>query len=586
MKSRSVFSSVLLILLTLILLSISTIAIFSIITLSDLIYGEVENSLHIEGQLIYNFLPDSVSSSTQIAEDFTKSISKSINNRITLILKNGYVIADSHENYELMENHSDRPEVLSALNDEYGISRRYSSTLNQYMLYITIPPGDKDVIVRVALSVDHIREKFQKTLQELALFSIFILTITVIISIYTAKSFTTIIRSIKNISNFYAKGDFSKKLPENGPKEVSELKISINTMGEQLQDIVNKVSLQKNELQAMLNGMVDSVILLDVNLSIKEMNPAAEILTNTTLIECRGLKITDVIKNTEIISLVMNSQKKSYDTEETVYYNQGIEHYLQIHCTPIFDAENTNEGILLVMNNMTRLKQLENMRKDFVANVSHELKTPVTLINGYVETLLDGAKNDVEKLDQFLEIINRHGKRINHIIDDLLILSNIEDKSTNIATEEVALYDILFSAYTSALAMAEHRKITMKIDCNDQLKLTVNPILFEQAVYNLINNAIKYAGSGSIVEIKGFFSESNKNMIIQVKDNGKGMASEQLERIFERFYRIDRKQSKKIGGTGLGLSIVKHIAIAHSGTVHVSSSEGQGSCFEIRIPLI
>ena len=588
MKKLPVFSYILIILLSLTLLSIGTISIFSIKTLSDFIYSEVESSLKEEAKLIHNTIHGADAYSNESLQAFTDNLLTDLSLRVTFISLNGTVLADSHKDYNLMENHKDRPEVIEALRGNYGRSNRFSSTLSKHMLYVTAPATDKNIIVRVALSVDHIRDKFFKTFTEIIIFSIIILLITVIISIFTANSFTSVIRSIKNISSFYSKGDFSRKLPENGPKEVSQLKISINSMGEQLQRIVNKVSIQKNELHAMLNSMVDSVILLDTNLLVKEMNPASEILLQKELNNCRGKKINQIIDNIEIVDLVETALNNSQLQEDSVWFHKGLEQYLQVHCTPIYDSDGSSKGILLVMNNMTRMKQLENMRKDFVANVSHELKTPVTLINGYVETLIDGAIENREKLNKFLNIINRHSVRITHIIDDLLILSKIEDQGTNIQAETVGLYDILFSAYTSCLSNAEKENIIMNIDCSDSIKLTANTILLEQAVYNLISNAIKYAGTGSNIKISGllFGKEGKKYIKIIVEDNGKGMAAEQVDRIFERFYRINRKQSKKNGGTGLGLSIVKHIVLAHSGTINVNSTEEKGSQFIIEIPIL
>lgn len=588
MKKLTVFSYVLIILLSLTILSISTISMFSIKTLSDFIYQEVEASLWEEAQLIYNIIPEYKNETAENYQEITEGFLSNLKIRITLISPNGSVLADSHEDYRKMENHSDRTEIFAALNNQKESSIRLSSTLGEQMLYIALPSGSKNVIVRAALSIDHIMNKVLSTFRNIIIFSIFILLIVVVISIYTAKLFTSIINSVKNISEFYAQGDFSKKLIENGPREVILLKKSINSMGEQLQEIVSKVSVQKNELQAMLNSMVDSVILLNNQMEIMEMNPAAEELLSLSFSECKKRNIKNIIPNTNILTLVEKSFSDKKYCEETVTFSLEPIQYIQIHCTPIEDIQSSSKGVLLVMNNMTRMKQLENMRKDFVANVSHELKTPVTLINGYTETLLDGAKNDPEKLNQFLKVIDRHSIRINHIIDDLLILSNIEDKGTNISLEEVALYDIIFSAYTSALNNAEKEGISMKIECNEQIKLLANPILLEQAILNLINNAIKYSGKGSIVSIVGTIEEnhSKKDIIISVKDNGKGMDEKLLERIFERFYRINREQSKKMGGTGLGLSIVKHIALSHNGHVTVKSKPGQGSVFTITLPIL
>lgn len=587
MKKLNVFAYVLLILLSLVLLTIGTISVFSIKTLSDFIYSEVATSIIEEAQLIRNIIPANKDDAPEPYQDITRRIFEDLNLRISLINLEGKVLADSHENYLIMENHSDRPEIMEAVSGKSGKAIRYSNTLLKHMLYIAIPPGEKNIVVRIALSVDHIREKISETLRDISIFSIVILIIAILISILTANIFTSTIKPIINISEFYARGDFSKKIEEKGPKEVLQLKSTINLMGEQLQKIINEVSYQKNELQAMLNGMVDSVLFLDEQLRIKEMNPSAMDLFNIQSKNVKGEDITVFIQDHRLLQILSKSIENEQSLDETVYYNKdGIDQFLQIHSSLVYDLDKNCEGVLLVLHNMTRMKQLEIMRKDFVANVSHELKTPVTLITGFVETLIDGAMDDREKLEQFLNVINRHSVRISHIIDDLLILSNIEDKGTDITKEEVNLYDILFSAYTSALSSAENENIKMEIECEDSIKLRANPILIEQAVYNLLSNAIKYSGEKSTVRISGevLYKDGKEKISIIVSDNGKGMTAEQLDRIFERFYRINRKQSRKIGGTGLGLSIVKHIVMAHSGSVSVESQPEKGSSFTIILP--
>ncbi|MBI9100569.1 MAG: PAS domain-containing protein [Spirochaetaceae bacterium] len=587
MRQKSLFLYVLLIFLSLTLLTIGTISIFSIRILSDSIYREVESSLTQQGRIIANQLRAYNQDEETSYQNFTALISQGINSRITLIATDGKVLADSHENYKVMDNHSNRPEVSIALEGSIGSSRRLSSTLSEQLLYIAVPPGESGIIIRLALSIDFIGEKVLTTYKKMIVFSLIILLLTLLFSVITARGFTRTIGSIKDISTHYSKGDFSKKLPENGPREVALLKKSINRMGEQLQHIINKATFQKNELQAMVNSMVEPVILLDNNLLIKEMNPAAEKLTGRTLEVSRKKKISDLIENKRIGHLVEKSLTSTEILEETVRLNQSIEQYVQIHSTPIFDIGGKNRGILLVMNNITRIKQLENMRRDFVSNVSHELKTPITLINGYVETLLDGASEDKSKRDQFLSVIGRHSQRLNSIIDDLLILSNIEDKGNDLVTENVLLNDLLFSAYTSALNMAEKENIKMEVICYDKLLIRVNPILLEQAVFNLINNAVKYSGSGSKVIITGkqVLSNGEKSIEISIEDNGIGIEDDQIDRIFERFYRINKNQKPDTGGTGLGLSIVRHIILAHKGRISVVSNKDRGCKFTISLPI-
>jgi len=584
MKKLSVFSYSLIILFSIAILSIGTVSIFSIKTLSDFIYDEVGASLEEESRLIGNLINSNIDNSPEPYQKISKVIFEDLNIRVSIIALNGAVLADSHEDYSLMDNHGTRPEIIDALSGKTGKYIRFSNTLHRHMLYVALPSGKNNVIVRTALSIEHIRNKFTDTLMDIAIFSIVILIIALLLSVLTANTFTSMVLAIKDVSDHYARGDFSRKLSNIGPKEVSQLKLSINSMGEQLKTILNKESFHKNELQAMLNSMEDAVFLLNNKMEIKEMNPAAEHLFRNSLESCKGKSIHSILDNPPIIRLIEESVDSGSTKADILAVKRGLDLYFQVRSTPLTASEKFLGGILVVLHDMTRVKQLENMRKDFVANVSHELKTPVTLINGFVETLMDGAYNDREKLEQFLHVINRNSRRITNIIDDLLILSNIEDKGTDISKENVYLYDILFSAYTSALKESEKHNVQMKVKCDESLTVYVNPTLLEQAVLNLVNNAIKYAGEKSLITISAKI-ENSQSIIIEVSDNGVGIENDQLERIFERFYRVSRPQSKKKGGTGLGLSIVKHIALAHKGRVTVQSQPEHGSVFRIILPV-
>ncbi len=373
MRNNSLFFYVLIILLSLTLISIGTISFFSSKTLSDSIYIEVENSLIQQGSIISNQLSNfqSASDSEKHYQDFITKSAQEIDARITLIALDGEVLADSQKDFKTMGNHSNRPEVIDALKGTTGRSRRFSSTLSEHLLYITIVPKNSKIIVRLALSIDFIGEKVFTKYKEIIFFTLIIMIFAVFISILTARFFTNTIKAIKDISIHYSNGDFSIKLLENGPKEVLQLKISINRMGEQLHKRINSESFRKSELQAMFNSMVESVILLDKDLTVKEMNPAAQKLTNKTLEEWKNLKIINIIENETINKLVEESLNNSRNSNETVCLDQTIEQYVQVHCSPIFDPKGDIKRILLVLNNITRIKQLENTRRDFVSNVSH-----------------------------------------------------------------------------------------------------------------------------------------------------------------------------------------------------------------------
>jgi two-component system phosphate regulon sensor histidine kinase PhoR len=264
---------------------------------------------------------------------------------------------------------------------------------------------------------------------------------------------------------------------------------------------------------------------------------------------------------------------------------QREERFLQTHGTPLRGSDGQTIGALIVVHDVTRLRRLENLRRDFVGNVSHELRTPITAIKGAVETLLAGANESPEDNQRFLEIANRQADRLNAIIEDLLSLSRLERdaESEEIDRTRERLLPILESALQSCSSIAKTRDVDVKLFCSEELEANVNSALLEQAIVNLVDNAIKYSESRKIVTLEGW--QEGDHVMIKVQDRGQGIAKEHLPRLFERFYRVDAARSRAIGGTGLGLAIVKHIVQAHDGGVTVHSTPGEGSVFTISLPV-
>jgi two-component system phosphate regulon sensor histidine kinase PhoR len=262
----------------------------------------------------------------------------------------------------------------------------------------------------------------------------------------------------------------------------------------------------------------------------------------------------------------------------------GGERFLQAHGTILHDAEDRGIGALVVLNDVTRIRKLESVRREFVANVAHEIRTPVTSIKGFVETLLDGALENPKNAEHFLNIIGRQAERLNAIIEDLLSLSRIEQEteSAEIALKEGRIIDVLQAAVQLCEKKAAGKKIAVRLACEEDVSAKINPPLLEQALVNLIDNAINYSGRGSPVHVEA--ARGDTEIIIGVRDQGCGIAKQHLPRLFERFYRVDKARSRKLGGTGLGLAIVKHITQAHGGNVTVESTPGEGSTFRIHLP--
>jgi len=271
--------------------------------------------------------------------------------------------------------------------------------------------------------------------------------------------------------------------------------------------------------------------------------------------------------------------------ERDIVYHQGGERIFSVHCTPLLDAVQKRLGALVVLSDVTQLRRLENMRRDFAASVSHEIKTPLTAIKGFVETLATGSLDDLEETRRFLEIIERHVNRLTAIIEDLMQLSRIErdDEIQQIGLEDCRLVDVLKTAIGLCKDAIEEKGIDVQLVCEDELCGCFDATLLEQAAVNLLDNAVKYSSERSTIRIEA--KNSNGEVQILFRDQGMGIAKKHLPRLFERFYRVDKARSRKLGGTGLGLAIVKHIAQAHGGRVTVESELAKGSTFTLHLPI-
>lgn len=389
---------------------------------------------------------------------------------------------------------------------------------------------------------------------------------------------------LQTAANHFAEGDLTYRCDVPEPSELHRLAETMNSMAEQLTTRIDAIRAQRTQLESILASMTEGVVLLDDRFQISTMNDAAlRLFRVESLTTPRGEPRTllEVIRNSEIYEAVLKTFATGTNQEGTITVYTNPPRFMQVH-SGIVDTGERN-AVLLVFNDVTRMQELENIRKDFVANVSHELKTPITSILGFVETLTDGdAITETEEALRFLDIISAQAQRLNAIIEDLLQLSRLEQQHDGIVVENCRIEELVAGVKQSLEKKAFEKEITLVDEYHGNPRFTANPNLMEQAMTNLLDNAIKYCPPGSRVEIR--FRRTPQSVRIEVADNGPGIPTEAQGRIFERFYRVDRARSRAVGGTGLGLAIVKHIAQAHGGSVALESVQGRGSTFVFEIP--
>jgi two-component system phosphate regulon sensor histidine kinase PhoR len=407
------------------------------------------------------------------------------------------------------------------------------------------------------------------------------------VSGFIARRTARPLEDLKRTADRIALGDLQARARIPDTVELAGLARALNQMAARLDDRINAVVAQRNEIEAVLASMAESVLAVDEQERIININPAAGALFGIAPALVRGRSVAEVIRNPDLqqfVGRVLAGAEEPAEAEFTMTTDE--EHHLQAHGSKLADGAGQRIGALIVLNDVTRLKRLEAVRREFVANVSHELRTPITSIKGYAETLLDGALDSPDDARRFLAIVARQADRLEAIVEDLLSLSRIEHGAERgeIALERHLLAPLLKAAAQTCEARAVEKAIPIQVSCAEGLTAAVNLPLLEQAIVNLLDNAIKYSEPGSPVQLVG--RSTGREVLIQIVDRGAGIEKQHLGRIFERFYRVDKARSRALGGTGLGLAIVKHITLAHRGQVAVESAVGQGSTFTLQLPLL
>ena len=523
-----------------------------------------------------------------VVDAVCKEVGVSSATRFTVILPSGRVIGDSNENPAAMDNHASRPEVISARKGGVGKSIRYSMTLQKRMMYVAIGLKNKDkmiAVVRAALPVTAIDQALKSIQIKIGLGGLFIALLAAGISLFVSQRISRPIEKLKKGTEFFAQGNLSYRMSGTDLIEIDSLIEALNQMAGQLEDRLNTIIRQKNELTAVLSSMAEGVIAVDMDERIISINKAGAGFFEDLPQNLMNRSIPEAIRNPDFQKFINRALSSKENLEEDITLYQRGERVLFIHNTPLEDAAGQRRGILVVMNDVTHLRKLENIRKDFAANVSHELKTPLTAIKGYVETLRTGEDVDPKETQHFLSIIEKHVNRLTAIIEDLMKLSKIErqDETSEIRPEDSAVKSVILQAIQTCREKMAAKNITVDLECPEDISASLDSRMIIQALVNLLDNAVNYSREKSDIKISAALKD--QELWISVQDHGIGIPKEHLPRLFERFYRVDKARSRELGGTGLGLAIVKHIAHTHGGRVSVESTPGKGSTFSLHLPV-
>ncbi|MDR1588269.1 MAG: GHKL domain-containing protein [Treponema sp.] len=608
------------IVLSLTTLGLSLSFVFSVLLFMDNLYYETNSrSLRNTARLVLSSLPAErlkgyfEKGGTDSPETWMAEISSPY--RLTLIGRDGAVIADSRFLRETLPNHGERPEVKAALAGNEGNVRRSSESVGVELLYAALPVYDSAAgiagVFRLSVEVPNFRQRISAAalpflilgggLFSVALFLIFLFSRSL------SRSFTRlagIAQSVNSPEIFRRLINSSRLMSDT--KECITLEKALKSMASELNARIEAARAEGRRLEAILNGMSEAVFAMDEKLMLHMVNRQAGILFGING-DIGTLSLLEATRSTELEDIAKSVLAGNRPDElEILCHTSAVQRRFRVFASSlnrpdalpaahsVESAEKKPEaggsaeapvpgGVVMVLGDVTRLHKLEQVRKDFAANVSHELRTPIQVIKGFAETLLDSSLNNKEQIRHVIKIIEKNSRNMENLTNDLLSLVSLEDRERSRPDMEETDIGRLFEEAAGSLRFrAEEKKIRFDLRCPPELSAKLNGALIVQALVNLLDNAVKYSPPSSKVSLEA--EREKGELLISVKDEGIGIPAEHLDRIFERFYRVDRSRSQDPGGTGLGLAIVRHIALLHQGTVEVESHAGEGSVFMIRIP--
>ena len=563
--------------------AIAGVGAFAAVRMRSVYLSDRRQSLRDDLHLIAELLKDDLSAGRLPAvAQRIKSLGESLSCRITVVAGDGTVLADNWADPGTMENHARRPEILGAIRKGEESSTRRSGTVRSDLFYLashhSLSSG-QEYYLRMAVLVKDLDREVHVLYGGLAVAAVIAMAIAAAIGFHFARRQSTPIVELTDVAQAVARGDLQRRSDTGQRGELGALARATNTMAESLNQLLSQAEEGKAELLAMLASMSDGVIATDNQQRIRVANEAAGVLLGFQAAQAIGRPLWQVVR----IDLIIKTADRVLQTGEacTDYTGPITGRHLELRIRR-FPQQGQPHGLVLVAHDVTESVRYQELRKEFVANVSHELRTPLSVISGFIETLADGAMHDPEKGPEYLATIQRHARQLTNLVNDLLAISRLEGRpdlphraSVDLAAAARKIADLLLPA-------AQAKSQTLTVEGAPASQVVGEADYLERAISNLVDNAIKYTPEGGRIEV--FVKTVAESVVLEVVDNGIGIPAEDLPRIFERFYRVDRSRSREMGGTGLGLSIVKHVAQVHGGSVELQSTPGKGSTFRLILP--
>ncbi len=506
--------------------------------------------------------------------------------RITLISEEGIVLADSDEDPRNMENHGNRPEILEAFETGSGRAVRYSATLGRDLVYLAKRYDyglEKALVMRFSMPLYRLNETLRGFRNRLWLISLFIMVLAGGASLLYFRIISGRIKRLKEFSQRVAEGDF-RPLPKDPHRdELSDLAGSLNRTARELDLTIQTLTEERNQSAAVLASMEEGVAVIGRDQCIVYCNRAFCRAMDVAESDWHGRPVMELIRYPDLVSFTQKVLTVEAAIHAEVVVGSIRTRSFAVTAAPVCSEGHTT-GAVMVLHDISEIRRLERARRDFIANISHEFKTPLTAIQGFAETLLNGALDDKRNRERFLKIIKDHALRLSRLTEDLLKLAQIEAGQLPYDTRFISFGEVVRPCLDTERVKAEKKNLVLKADYPGDLPRLYGDLhAFQEILENLLDNAVRYTSDGGSITVRAAVKDNE--IVVSVSDSGIGIPKVEQERIFERFYRADAARSRESGGTGLGLSIVKHLVEAQGGRVTVESEVGRGSTFRVILPI-